>query len=314
MRAPLLVLLVLLPALAQAAAPEGPRRDLVVLLKPGTSMDLPEGAVGLRLLDGFVVRDASPALERALRGHDRVEAVVADEPLARTASPDPNLRLTRAEPAPGGVAGPLTGRGVTVAVVDSGIDAAHPDLLGRVKANVRLVDGRFLDAPGDANGHGTHVAGIVAASGASSEGQWRGVAPEAALVGIDISERFTTTSAILAYDWLYVHRADHDIRVVVNAWGRVGERRYDPDDPVVRAVDRLVDAGVVVLFSASNHGPGPSTLSVESQNPRVVTVGAVDAAARLMAYSSRGPVAGAKGDAWVKPDLVAPGEDVVGLR
>ena len=314
MRAPLLVLLLVLPGLAQAAPPEGPARDLVVLLKPGMTMDAPDGAVPLRVLDGFVVRDASPRLEAALRRHHCVETVLAEAPLERTAAFDPNLRLTRADPAPalGGVA--LTGRGVTVAVVDSGIDAAHPDLAGRVKANVKLAGGRFLDAPGDADGHGTHVAGIVAASGATSEGKWRGVAPEADLVGIDISERFTTASALLAYDWLYVNREAQDIRVVVNAWGRVGERSFDASDPVIRAIDRLVDAGVVVLFSASNHGPGPSTLSVEAQDPRVVTVGAVDAAARLMHYSSRGPVQGASAAAWVKPDVVAPGEAVVGLR
>lgn len=312
MRAALLAFLVVLPALAQAA-PSGETRDVVVLLQPGAAMTLPDRAVELHLVHGFVLHGATPGQQQALRADPRVRSVTADEPLARTG--DPNLQLTRADPAPTGTGGiGLTGRGVTVAVVDSGIDAAHPDLAGRVKANVRLVDGRFVDAPGDLDGHGTHVAGLVAASGLSSDGRWRGVAPEASLVGVDISQKFTTTSALLAYDWLYVHRDDHGLDVVVNAWGRVGERTFDADDPVIRAIDRLVDAGVVVLFSASNHGPSPSTLSVEAQDPRVVTVGAVDAAARVMSYSSRGPVAGHERDAWVKPDVVAPGEGVTGLR
>lgn len=312
MRAVLLAVLLLGPGLASAIPEDA--RDIIVVVRPcaNASAPSPAHAVRLSVLDAFVLRDAPASLEAALRSHPCVERVEPSIPLVGTA--DPNLRLTRAEPAPAGATGALAGRGVTVAVVDSGIDATHPDLAGRVKANVKLVEGRFVDAPGDADGHGTHVAGIVAASGASSDGKWRGVAPEAELVGVDISDRFTTTSALLAYDWLFVNHERLGIRVVVNAWGRVGERYYDVDDPIIRAIDRLVDDGVVVLFSASNHGPAAASLSAEAQNPRVVTVGAVDAAARLMPYSSRGPVASTSGASWVKPDVVAPGESIVGLR
>lgn len=321
-RASLLLVLLLLPG---AGAVPAERADLIVLFDDASRMpvELPTGAVPLTVLPGFVLLDAPATLEalwRTAPGVARVERAAplewhAPDALAAAAEgsapADLNRRLIRADEADG-----LTGRGVTVAVVDSGIDTTHPDLAGRVRANVRLVDSRFAPSAGDLQGHGTHVAGIVAADGASSQGRHRGVAPGAALVGLDISERFTTASALLAYDWLHAHREEHGIRVVVNAWGRVDDSpTFDPSDSVVRAIDRLVASGVVVLFSSSNHGPAAGTLSLEAQNPRVVTVGATDAAARVMDYSSRGPVRAAPHvEPWVKPDLVAPGEAVVSLR
>lgn len=307
MRATLLALLLVLPVVAAGGGPA--RGDLIV-----TFHDAPPtvaGAFALSLLPALIVPDATAADAARWMRDARVERVDWAKPLERHgASALPSAAffgLTRADRAEG------TGAGVTVAVLDSGIDATHPDLAGRVVANARLVQGRFVDAPGDTDGHGTHVAGIVAASGASSEGRWPGVAPDARLVGLDISGRFTTASAILAYDWLAEHREEHDIRVVVNAWGRVPDGdAYDPRDPELRAIESLVAEGVVVLFSASNRGPGPSTLSVEAMSPHVVTVGATDAAGLVMSYSSRGPVRAA--DPWVKPDVVAPGDAVVSLR
>jgi len=314
-----LLLAALLAPLGQAG--EG-RGDLIVLVAPGSHVGLPAGALPLHVVPGFVVPDASDALARALAATPGVVRIQRGEPLelhglptAAAAAPDHALRLTRADPddlAPFGA----DGTGVTVAVVDSGIDATHPDLAGRVAGNWRLVDGAFVPAAGDTNGHGTHVAGIVAASGASSGGAHAGTAPGATLVGLDIlSQSFTTTSALLAYDWLHQNAAQQGIRVVVNAWGRTGEpRTFDPDDALIQAVDRVVDDGVVVVFSASNHGPIAGSLSVEAQDPRVVTVGAVDDAGQIAPYSSRGPVEPAKGGAWAKPDVVAPGDRVVGLR
>lgn len=307
MRAPLLALLLLLPVVAAAGG--SARGDLIVTFQEAPPT-VP-GALPLSLLPAIVLPDATQADAARWLRDPRVERVDWAKPLERHgASALPSAAffgLTRADLAVG------TGEGVTVAVLDSGIDATHPDLAGRVVANARLVNGAFIDAPGDTDGHGTHVAGIVAASGASSEGRWRGVAPDARLVGIDISVRFTTASALLAYEWLAEHREELGIRVVVNAWGRVPDGEgYDPRDPELRAIETLVAKGVVVLFSASNRGPGASTLSVEAMSPHVITVGATDAAGLVMDYSSRGPVRAP--DAWVKPDVVAPGDAVVGLR
>ena len=306
MRALALAFVLLAPvALATSAAPAG--ADVIVTLR--APMAFPANAVPLTLFHGFVLRDATDGDVARLAADERVERVDRAVPLSFSAQPRLATRaltqLTRAHDTG------LDGAGVTVAIVDSGIDSTHPDLAGRVRANVRLLEGQFLPSPGDPDGHGTHVAGVLAASGAASDGRWTGVAPAAELVGVDISSRFTTASAVLAYDWLLAREDELGVRVVVNAWGRVNDGdAFDPRDPVMRAIDRLADAGVVVVFSASNHGPLPGTLSVEAMHPRVVTVGATDGAGVPVGYSSRGPATSGA----VKPDVVAPGDAVVGPR
>lgn len=301
MRAWWLAIVLLLP-LGAASPPTG---DLIVV---GTA-PAPPGAIPLSVIDGFVVPDATAALARALAATPGVERVAWAQPLEPHAAPvrsDTLLGLTRAQTLPDDA-----GAGVGVAVLDTGIDATHPDLAGRVRANLRLAEGRFVPSVGDLDGHGTHVAGVLAASGASSQGRWRGVAPGVHLVGLDISSRFTTASALLAYDWIYLHHEEYGLRVVVNAWGRIPDGdAYDPRDPTIRAIERVVDEGVVVVFSASNRGPAPGSVSIEAQSPRVLTVGATDAAGLVMPYSARGPAAGGA----TKPDVVAPGDAVVGLR
>ncbi|MHB8605529.1 MAG: S8 family serine peptidase [Thermoplasmatota archaeon] len=210
-----------------------------------------------------------------------------------------------------------TGKGIAIAVVDSGIDGTHPDFAGRVVANVKLVGTQFVPSAVDDDGHGTHVAGIAAGNGAASHGVYAGVAPDANLVGIDINADFTTASALEAFDWIFLHKDQYNIRVVTNSWGRASTgEAFDPNDALVRATDRLVRAGIVVVFSASNHGPAPASLSLEAQNPDVLTVGATDDAASLASFSSRGPARDASGApaSWIKPDLVAPGVDVVAPR
>jgi subtilisin family serine protease len=213
--------------------------------------------------------------------------------------------------------GGADGSGVVVAVVDSGIDAGHPDLQGRVVRAVHVDAGGVTDGGGDRDGHGTHIAGIVAGDGAASQGREAGMAPKAQLVAVDISASFTTTNAVRAFQWLHEHAAELGVRVVSCSWGREKEgARYDPDDPVIRAADQLVDDGLVVVFSAGNRGPGPGTLTVEAQDPRVITVGASDDEGRVASYSSRGPAYLPDGSeaAWTKPDLVAPGSFITSAR
>jgi subtilisin family serine protease len=249
-------LLLAAPPTADAAA-EAPAREWIVAFRAGApAPPLPAGAEPMEILPGAVVA-LTDAAARRLAEHPAVLRVDPALPLKRhdLAESGDGKRLIRA----GNEARALgvTGRGVTVAVVDSGVDATHPDFEGRVKAALRWGGEEWRDSPVDLDGHGTHVAGIALGSGQASDGRFSGVAPEARLVALDISQSFTTATALRAFNWIYLNREEHGIRVVVNAWGRSDRAAgFDANDPLVKATDRLVDEGVVVVFSVSNRGPG----------------------------------------------------------
>lgn len=320
-----LVLILLLPAPAGAGGSGNLSPELRDRLdQAGTHQvivvyDSPPGQAERELLErwGSSVHwyDILPAA-RATLTSERLRAMDDLAGIARIV-PDQGLEWTLAESTRTLRAGRAIedlgydGAGVGVAVVDSGIDPTHPALEDNVVANVRVTrTGHVVPINQDATGHGTHVAGIVAGTGAKSpQGSFQGVAPEANLVGVDVSQDFTTSTVLTAFDWIVEHRHAYDIRVVSASWGRT-DQAYDPQDPIVRASSRLVEKGIVVVYSAGNAGPGESTLSVEAQNPDVVTVGAVNDATEIAPYSSRGP---ATTDV-VKPDVVAPGEEITSTK
>ncbi|HUR69689.1 MAG TPA: S8 family serine peptidase [Candidatus Thermoplasmatota archaeon] len=279
-------------------------------------------APGARVLESFpfarVALVAAPASARAsLAALPGVEGVYDEEPIALTMERE--RTLVDAD-APAGAQGWPTGASVTVALVDSGIDASHPAFAGRVSASVRISRGGVVSADaGDADGHGTHVAGIVAGDGTGSpNARHRGLAPDARLVGLDISDSFTTTNAVRAFAWISENADKYDIKVVSNSWGREkDDAHYDAEDPVIRASDALVAQGIVVVFSAGNRGrEGGATLTTEAMNPNVIAVGAAGGSGRPESYSSRGPAVDGRGQklSWTKPDVVAPGTAVVSAR
>jgi serine protease AprX len=316
MRAALLALLVLAPA-ATALAQPAPGPVVAELTGSPTPVQRADLAA-----HGFAVTEIIPAAIGSPAPADlawlRAQSWVARVAPAQLLQPslDLSTRLIRAG-RPVEDLGGYDGSGVTVAVLDSGLDAGHPDFQGRIMANVQFVQGQWVPTSVDMDGHGTHVAGIVGGSGASSGGVLRGVAPGAGLIGMDFGRAFTTTTALLAFDWVLQHKDDYNIRVVTNSWGRAeSPNTWDPGDPLVRASTRLVQEGIVVVFSAGNHGPGEATISLEGQNPNVITVGAVDDAAVPASFSGRGPVRDPDGAAmdWVKPDLVAAGVGILSTR
>ncbi len=201
----------------------------------------------------------------------------------------------------------LTGEGVVVAVVDTGIDYTHPDLGGCLGPGCRVLGGYDFvnqDAdPKDDDGHGTHVAGIVAANGSL-----KGMAPDAHLLAFKVLDEWGegTASDVIAG----IERAldpDNDPATpdgadVINlSLGGSG----DPDDPVSQAVDNAAEAGVVVVVAAGNSGRlGYSTIESPGCARRAITVGATNKADSLQAFSSKGPAAVTDG---IKPDIVAPG-------
>lgn len=212
------------------------------------------------------------------------------------------------------------GADTTVAVVDTGIDSSHPSVQGRV---VRCVvfpgngDAVESDTCTDRDGHGTHVAGITGGNGGSSQlsdtedRRYAGIAVETGLVSLDISQEFTTSTAIRAFEWVHDNHEQYEISVVQNSWGRKETgMAYDPDDPAIRASNTLVDRdGQVVVFSAGNEGPGTSTLTMEAMNPKVLTVAATDNSGEVAEFSGRGPVPMDDSSiaSWTKPDVSAPG-------
>src|SRR2546426_3369137 len=216
----------------------------------------------------------------------------------------------------------VTGRGIGVAILDSGI-APHPDLAGRIVAAVDFTNGQTneaLVAPADPGGHGTHVAGLIAGDGTASGGAYAGVAPGANLIDVRVisGTGSTTVSTLIAgMQWVLAHRSAYNIRVVNLSAGGPVTVSYT-NDPLATAVEVLVFAGITVVVSAGNDGPTQSSITSPGSDPYVITVGGVDdngtattADDALASWSSRGPTAI---DGLAKPDLAAPGRKVVSLR
>ncbi|SMB95546.1 S8 family serine peptidase [Deinococcus hopiensis] len=217
----------------------------------------------------------------------------------------------------------VTGKGVAVAVLDSGIDGTHPDLQNVAK-NVKLVGpitdvgaGGYLyvDVPDSdtTSGHGTHVASTIGGSGAASAGSARmrrGVAPGVTLLGVGAGEGLSILYALQGFDYLMKPeiRETYNLRVISNSWGSSGE--FAPYNPISLAAKRAYDAGIIVTFAAGNEGPDANTLNPYSASPCVISVAAGDKKGYLADFSSRGRA----GDPLVHPDVTAPGVDISAAR
>lgn len=201
------------------------------------------------------------------------------------------------------------GTGIVVAVIDTGIDANHPDLQGKVIAWYDAVNGKTT--PYDDNGHGTHVAGIVAGTGAASNGQYIGVAPGAKLVGVKVlaADGSGSISDIIAgVDWVVQNKDTYGIKVINLSLG--SSQSSDGTDSLSQAVNAAWDAGLVVCVAAGNSGPNTYTVGSPAAASKVITVGAVDSTDTIASFSSRGPTA----DGRLKPEVVAPGVDIIAPR
>lgn len=239
----------------------------------------------------------------------------------------------------------LTGKGVTVAVVDSGCDASHPDLADHVTHNVKLVSVEYANLAPESwstivvpieqgpyantdlgSGHGTHVAGIIAADGTTGPDHL-GVAPDAELVCLAIGEALFTTAVVTAYDFLLDQPGLWGVDVVNNSWGNL-YAQFDPRNPVAVATKAVADQGVSVVFAAGNSGDGngEATLNPFSQAPWVLSVAAETLDHTRGSFSSNGlrfdnstsaPIGGGGRTTFtgervglVHPDVTAPGVDI----
>ncbi|MEH0933312.1 S8 family serine peptidase [Micromonospora sp. CPCC 205558] len=196
------------------------------------------------------------------------------------------------------------GAGVTVAVLDTGVDATHPDLAGRI---AEAQDFSGSGSARDGHGHGTHVASTIAGSGAASDGKRKGVAPGARLlVGkvLDDAGSGYSSSIIAGMEW-----AAHSGAKVVSM--SLGGDPTDGTDPMSQAVNDLTaETGALFVVAAGNSGAA-RTVGAPGAAAAALTVGAVDRADNLAEFSSRGP---RLGDNGLKPEITAPGVGIVAAR
>ncbi|MDX6312177.1 MAG: hypothetical protein QOF44_1641 [Streptomyces sp.] len=191
------------------------------------------------------------------------------------------------------------GKGVKVAVLDTGIDTRHPDVGGKVIAEKNFTTTADTQ---DHYGHGTHVASIVAGTGAASQGKYTGVAPGAELINGKVMNdggSGTESGIIAGMEWA----VEQGAQVVNLSLGGVDSPGVDPME---ETVNRLSDKALFVI-AAGNSGPGAGTLGSPGTADGALTVGAVDKQNVLADFSSRGPRIA---DGGLKPDLTAPGVDI----
>lgn len=233
----------------------------------------------------------------------------------------------------------FTGKGVTIMVNDSGIDATLADLEygSKVVENVQaithaqaltLTPVRGVWIEGQLNtdlnvGHGTHCAGTVAGWGTHSDGKYKGAAPDAELVGYGSGAGLSILDALGGYDYAITHIYDFNspIRVMSNSWGSSG--KYEPNGPISVASYKAYKLGMISVFAAGNDGPGEDTHNPYAQIPWGMSVGAGTKQGTLIDFSSRGQrdetgtFTMPDGTEWTysnEVSVVAPGVDIISTR
>lgn len=213
----------------------------------------------------------------------------------------------------------FTGKDLVAAVIDTGIHP-HPDLVypeNRIIGWYDLVNEE--NSPYDDNGHGTHIAGIIAGNGTVSGGRFQGMAPEAKLIGIKVLDREGyghTSDVIAAIEWCVRNKEKYNIRVINLSLGSTAQDSCR-NDPLCRATSAAWKSGIVVCAAAGNDGPEAGTINTPGINEDVITVGNLDDRAtveweddEISPSSSRGPTI----DNLIKPDILAPGTGINSLR
>lgn len=306
----------------RCAAAAKPRRKIVVL-RPGGDHDAVSAAVRnldgrvlerLPLVNGFTYEPSRKAgTFVALEAHEDILRVDDDLEMRIHGQPKPSgsrwwwtgnwFRGGQARQSiPWGVnrinapqAWPVSkGAGVRVAVLDTGIDPTHPDLAGNVAGGINLVTagGRTSDD----HGHGTHVAGTIAAL----DNTWGvvGVAPRASLYSVKVLDRQGSgylSSIVKGLEWCIQNR----IQVVNMSFGT-----DEGNETFAEAIRAAYQAGLAVVASAGNSGPGANTVSYPARYPETIAVAACSSAGRVAPFSSRG----------AEVDVTAPGVDIYSTR
>ena len=278
--------------------------------------------------DMRAIRLPVAALE-SLAADENVDWLSLDEEMSATSV---SSRLAANLPVGASANAGYAGSSVGVAVLDTGI-SLHADLsddiiqysfLNGAYPIPAIVNGEVVrpstDTRDDGFGHGTHVAGVLAGSGEASADHFKGTATGASIVSLQVLDKNgkgSSSELLAALDWLHSYGHYFNIRVVNMSLGK-GVSESIETDPLIAAVDRLWDAGFVVVAAAGNEGfSGSMTITSPGNSRKVITVGSLtDNATGLdhsddyvSSFSSRGP---SVGDYVMKPDLLAPGNRLVG--
>ena len=210
-----------------------------------------------------------------------------------------------------------TGKNINICLLDTGIsnlkDFIYPK--NRIIFFKDFINNK--EQPYDDNGHGTHVAGIIAGNGFMSNKKYSGIAPDANIICLKIldSEGKGNSADVLAgLQWIADNQKKFDIKIVNLS---VGAKDDGSDDPLINAVEKLWDSGVSVVIAAGNNGPEKSSVTSPGTSKKVITVGASDDhkavnifGDSLINFSGRGPTL----ECVIKPDVIAPGANIISCR
>ena len=203
-----------------------------------------------------------------------------------------------------------TGRGIGVAVLDTGC-FPHEDYQERIAAFFDMVRRRRL--PYDDNGHGTHVCGIIAGDGSASKGRFCGIAPGCHLIPVKVLDKRGggyVSDVLAGLHTIMQQRERYNIRIINVSVGSFSGRSMNENSALVRGVEEAWDSGFTVVVAAGNMGPKSGTITTPGISRKVITVGCSDdhqevnvMGNRMSDYSGRGPTRAC----ICKPDIVAPG-------
>lgn len=314
------------PRLQQRLASSGPHQVVITFKRPSDAAALASLGVSFKPLQRLPMAGAllTTAQVNAVRQWTSVESIYFNAPLAY--SNYTSGEITGGHYVHDSLA--VKGAGTTIAVLDSGIDANHPDLAfgSTVVQNVKLLGdlgvlgmSTFIEnVPNTdtSSGHGTHVAGTAGGTGAASAADARrpfyfaGIAPEADLIGLGAGEGLSILHALLGFDWALANQQRYGIDIITNSWGGGDGAAFDPNNPINRASYEAYRRGIVVTFAASNSGPAENSLNQYAIAPWVINVAAGTPTRSLADFSSRGVA----GDVLKHPDITAPGEDITSTR
>jgi serine protease AprX len=266
----------------------------------------------------------------ALEANDEIVGVSLDHPLHGL-----DEITDQATNVPAAWSAGYNGAGIGVAVIDSGINDSHPDLWNAKETHSRVVyhqdftgtpTTNYSGAQYDLYGHGTHVAGILGGNGYLSSGNYEGVAPAVTMVDLRALNALgvgTDSSVIAAIQEAIALQNRYNIQVINLSLGRGIYESYT-QDPLCQAVEAAWQSGIVVVVAAGNYGrvsidgsDGYGTVTAPGNDPFVITVGAMNStgsteqsAEVMTSYTSKGPTTY---DHVVKPDIMAPGNNIVSL-